>query len=663
MAQVPVWQDNTVAPDVSPAPMVSPSLPKGLNGEAVATALSSAADELGKTAVKQKAVYDTGKVVQVSNQLDSDLLNAFNGQDGFFSKKGENAVGVTQQAQDYVSNKIKEYSGQLDDNTQRAAFAQHNQLNTYNYLRSAATHERNEYQAAQAENFKTGLALDVQTGAANYQNTSLIDNAINQSGTKIDAFGAIQGQSPDVINYEKIQQNTAIVKGAFGSAFDSGSFDTAKGILSTYKDKINPIEYQNMNLKFQKYQNKVDVMTQGDSILAQATRADGTVNYQVASNLIAHMYGTTGTVPVADKILQSGEKDLGKPYILGSDGTNATDCGQFTKQTFAANGIDLGTRTADGQYYNEEQKGNIFTDANNLQKGDLVFWHVPGNDGKWTPTDDPNGGADTAYKGVSHVGIYNGDGKVLQAGTNGVAYIDVNTYPVVGYAREQAEDNTVTKSIDIDKMNALKSYVFAKASDSARIKADQDRENKLQLSQQLDGASSLADGMQIVNDSGLPLQTKNELIGALRYKFAALQGSDPEAKADANYSTNGLYKDLNTYQELLTKQANAVDIESTTKYDNAIDRLNKHNTYVAKLQGMQYTPLLKMAEQNIEKASEQANEQTMFSQISDLANKGYNRATIEQFIKDTSAEKGYDAQYFIDNTDWAKIGTVRGGVK
>jgi hypothetical protein len=136
-------------------------------------------------------------------------------------------------------------------------------------------------------------------------------------------------------------------------------------------------------------------------------------------------------------IIAIGEKQLGKPYKLESNGIDATDCGKFTQDVFAEKGIEFEKRTADGQYYQLEQEGKTFTDEGQLQEGDLVFWDVPSNRERWEPSGDPAAvNVDNqAYKGITHVGIYAGNGKVLQAGGKGVGYINLDTYPIVSFGR------------------------------------------------------------------------------------------------------------------------------------------------------------------------------------------------------------------------------------
>lgn len=114
-------------------------------------------------------------------------------------------------------------------------------------------------------------------------------------------------------------------------------------------------------------------------------------------------------------IIKIAKSYLGTPYILGgSGGRLETDCGQFTKDVMAECGKRLRYRTADGQYLEYQKEKRIFTDKDELKPGDLVFYHTTD---AWPASNDPAvaGGGRYAYKGVTHVGIYQGDGRVIHA--------------------------------------------------------------------------------------------------------------------------------------------------------------------------------------------------------------------------------------------------------
>ena len=102
-------------------------------------------------------------------------------------------------------------------------------------------------------------------------------------------------------------------------------------------------------------------------------------------------------------ILEEAEKYLGFPYVWGGSNPNTSfDCSGFVSYVYNQCGWDFGRLGAQGLY-------NISTPTNNPKPGDLVFF---------------TGTYDTP--GVSHVGIYVGDGWMLDCG-DPIHYSNLNT--------------------------------------------------------------------------------------------------------------------------------------------------------------------------------------------------------------------------------------------
>lgn len=123
-----------------------------------------------------------------------------------------------------------------------------------------------------------------------------------------------------------------------------------------------------------------------------------------------------------DTLKEKMDSTFGDPYSLGAQlGSGYWDCGLWTEAMLESVGIKLEDRTADGQAKILEGAGKFFTNQKQLKRGDTVYW--TGTGGK------------QGYRGISHTGIYMGDGMVRQAGTHGVSDIALDTYNVVGYGR------------------------------------------------------------------------------------------------------------------------------------------------------------------------------------------------------------------------------------
>ena len=95
--------------------------------------------------------------------------------------------------------------------------------------------------------------------------------------------------------------------------------------------------------------------------------------------------------PAAEKAVEVALAQLGKPYQWGGSGPNSFDCSGLTSYAWAAAGVDL-PRTSGAQY-----SGTTRISRDELREGDLVFYHDP----------------------ISHVAMYIGDGKVVEAPNSG----------------------------------------------------------------------------------------------------------------------------------------------------------------------------------------------------------------------------------------------------
>jgi cell wall-associated NlpC family hydrolase len=107
----------------------------------------------------------------------------------------------------------------------------------------------------------------------------------------------------------------------------------------------------------------------------------------------------------ADAIIATGMTQLGTPYVFGGNTPYvAFDCSGFIQYAFNQHGFDL--------LHSAALISQLGTPVNksDLRKGDLVFLQ----------------GTYTA--GISHVAIYLGNNKVLQAGTLGTRDVKISTF-------------------------------------------------------------------------------------------------------------------------------------------------------------------------------------------------------------------------------------------
>ncbi|MFC4410014.1 NlpC/P60 family protein [Chungangia koreensis] len=109
-----------------------------------------------------------------------------------------------------------------------------------------------------------------------------------------------------------------------------------------------------------------------------------------------------------DDVASYAKKFLGVPYRFGGTTPSGFDCSGYIRYVFNHFNIDL-PRTSAEQY----NVGSSVSKSD-LQPGDLVFFK------------------NTYKKGISHTGIYLGNGNVISAENEGIAISNINTNPYWG---------------------------------------------------------------------------------------------------------------------------------------------------------------------------------------------------------------------------------------
>ena len=109
------------------------------------------------------------------------------------------------------------------------------------------------------------------------------------------------------------------------------------------------------------------------------------------------------------KALAYAKSQIGKPYRFGSSGPGSFDCSGLTGAAWRSVGVSL-PRTSQGQF-----RAGRSVSRSELQPGDLVFF----------------------YGGISHVGIYAGNGMMVHAPRPGksVQYTKIKYMPYAGARR------------------------------------------------------------------------------------------------------------------------------------------------------------------------------------------------------------------------------------
>jgi cell wall-associated NlpC family hydrolase len=134
--------------------------------------------------------------------------------------------------------------------------------------------------------------------------------------------------------------------------------------------------------------------------------------------------GTTGA-----EVVKAGLTKVGCPYVWGASGPNKFDCSGFAYWCLSQTSSPLGaSRTNAAGQAKWCYDNGCMVGRSELQPGDLVFWQNLGCEGcsKWNE--------------IHHVGIYVGNGKVMEASSSRgrVLVCDLwesNSYPIWGFGR------------------------------------------------------------------------------------------------------------------------------------------------------------------------------------------------------------------------------------
>jgi peptidoglycan DL-endopeptidase CwlO len=131
-----------------------------------------------------------------------------------------------------------------------------------------------------------------------------------------------------------------------------------------------------------------------------------------AAGLAASRDTTRGAISGSGKgarALAFAKAQLGEPYVRNADGPNSWDCSGLTMRAWGSVGVSLPHSA--GQQFNRGRP----VAKSDLQLGDLVFF----------------------YSGISHVGLYAGNGRVIHAPRPGksVEYIKMSYMPYAGARR------------------------------------------------------------------------------------------------------------------------------------------------------------------------------------------------------------------------------------
>ncbi|MFC2525012.1 MAG: hypothetical protein ACFNVR_04330 [Selenomonas noxia] len=337
-------------------------------------------------------------------------------------KKEEGALNLTD---DYdklqkktMDTVFAKYRGVLRYGTGARAFNEFTERDNVTRRANVMRYQQEQLEAYKNTQYKNAVDVCLDNVLEYGGNDAAIDMAINRGNAL--ALGMYGGHGEERVKYETELIARQAVGQAMSLAMQTADFKRMDEISNKYGKYMDPNQrtaalgavrkHAKQEMEFaesQQAMNELGIEASRDAVKAWVQK---------------NIHGNTQST---DGLHAFYEQTKGATYQLnaplnGADGTY--DCGSWVLQAAGLYGLNLSSRCADDQYVELKGMGRAFSDPKDLRDGDLVFW---------TKT----GGEEGQY-GISHVGIYNAKtGKVMQSGNHGVAEIDLNLYPVVGFGR------------------------------------------------------------------------------------------------------------------------------------------------------------------------------------------------------------------------------------
>lgn len=387
----------------------------------------------------------------------------YNQDTGLMNKKLQGADGITTQFEEAEQKIRQEVGSQYQFNTRKGQLVLQNMMNNSAAQRFELVrkHQTQQFFAYKDVTFANAQDIYMQTAGNNYSSPEIVEDSVKQAMAS--AATHYFGQGSEVVERQSRKAAGNVALYSINYALKVGDLNAASNLLDKYAGVIEADKLPGIvaNIREQRENNFMV-----DSAMALARSG---LKGPALENAINNLQ-TPGLSGNLKGLMSMMDATLGQPYKLGTDGSNGTwDCGLWTQTMLNHNGENIQTRTADGQFAQMEREGRSFNDSSKLKPGDLVFWHTTD---RWKYTNNPNAGADEAYKGITHVGIYVGNGKVRQAGNSGVSDIGLNDYEVIGYGRTNMGGQSQGRSLDSVQKMRLRNMVYTEEAKEKRLEAE-----------------------------------------------------------------------------------------------------------------------------------------------------------------------------------------------
>lgn len=532
-------------------------------GAGVGKALEGAGEAAHQVAMKEKQKDDLAAVIDATNGMTSEMLNFFSGPDGLLSRQGVNAQGITQQGEKFMREVAGKYRQKLSPD-QRAAFDSHMKLNSLNYLRDVATHERHQKNAVNQDASRAGLELSMKGAAANYDSPKAFFGFLTKGEQILKAHAVEYGLPPEKATLARSNFITGSFIGAVQQARDDGYLDKAFNLLEIGKNAgMDQAEYTKLKKTLTQTQHANEDNLAAENIVKQAMRPDGTVDQAQLSQLRAEYVSKWKPVSMTPE-----QAEMIRTHVTGAtqnvSGLLLSRVAQLAKDKGMKLEIGDGYRTKEEQavLWEQSDKSGKMVAAPGSSRHEAGF----AIDAEWAKS--------MSDAELAKYGLY-----------RPMDYEPWHVEPIETKGKSTA-DLMAGGPTDTGREKRFDALVHAKAADTARIRTDYIRNYKNEFAAKLLQAPDLETATRMIDYADNEIyspQQKESLLKQAQNRYNPKSQQTPGRRFWFEYEKSGLSTDLKTTYEYEQKLARGeVDIEEDdgkrayAKYQKAQDRMRAY---------------------------------------------------------------------------------------
>lgn len=459
------------------------------SGNSLVFGTGSGYDALGKGVGAVLSVYEKEReddmvadITAAKNEYDKrigDLL--YNEDSGLMHRKLDNARGIGREyeaeeekiRQDIMQNMLPKY--------EKAHLGFTNMVNpvaerNFNNVRDYSLKQKEAYRDvnyANAVNFK----ID---NAQHYYNDPIAVSAQLDEIKKLTWANYVSEYGDEWCSAKFDEMEAKVVASTIETAFANGDTDSVKNLLNTFGDRVSPS-------LLNRYRKSLLDTEKNDYLLTEAERIAKENGYDDAKTDAAIEAIGSYEIDEGGNFYKTSDfvnATMGTPYKWGGTGEGGYDCSGYTQALAAKMGYDI-PRTADAQCHWAEEHGKFMPNDGRYQPkaGDLVF--ITGTDSRFAPSDnwqesqDPDKGL--AYRGVTHIGMVNENGDILQAGSsNGVSVVPFSAFDgqILGYGQL----SSVVRKVSMSATERAELKQRARTANARHRQDEARRENDIKMS-------------------------------------------------------------------------------------------------------------------------------------------------------------------------------------